>query len=92
MLFLQALWHSAKVICAGLYWLLSLAFLWGGVTQLGKGGVAGQVCIAFVACLFLLRFVVVKRFVSSGVFNVAASVAFLAFIVILDAMGLTGVA
>ena len=35
MLFLQAIWHSAKVICAGLYWLLSLAFLWGGLMQLG---------------------------------------------------------
>ena len=92
MLFLQAVWHSAKVICAGLYWLLSLAFLWGGLMQLGKGGVAGQVCIAFVVCLFLLRFVMVKRFVSASVFNVAATVAFFVFILVLDAKGLTGTA
>jgi hypothetical protein len=92
MLFLQAVWHSAKVICAGLYWLLSLAFLWGGLMQLGKGGVIGQVCIAFVACLFLLRFALVKRFVSAGIFNVAATVAFFVFIIVLDARGLTGVA
>jgi hypothetical protein len=92
MLFLQAIWHSAKVICAGLYWLLSLAFLWGGLMQLGKGGAIGQVCIAFVACLFLLRFVLVKRYISGGVFNVAATAAFFVFILILDAKGLTGTA
>ena len=92
MLFFQAVWHSAKVICAGLYWLLSLAFLWGGLMQLGKGGATGQVCIAFVVCLFLLRFVVVKRYVSAGVFNVAATAAFFVFIVILDAKGMTGIA
>ena len=92
MLFLQAVWHSAKVVCAGLYWLLSLAFLWGGLMQLGKDGATGQVCIAFVVCLFLLRFVVVKRFVSAGVFNVAATAVFFVFIVILDAKGLTGTA
>ena len=92
MLFLQAIWHSAKVICAGLYWLLSLAFLWGGLMQLGKGGITGQVSIAFVACLFLLRFVVVKRFISPGVFNVVATVAFFVFILVLDAKGLTGAA
>ncbi len=90
MLFLQAVWHSAKVICAGLYWLLSLAFLWGGLMQLGKGGVVGQISIAFVVCLFLLRFVLVKRFVSASVFNVAATAVFCVFILILDARGLTG--
>lgn len=92
MLFFQAVWHSAKVICAGLYWLLSLAFLWGGVMQLGRGGVVGQVCVAFVVCLFLLRFVMVKRYVSAGVFNVAATAIFFVFILILDAKGLTGTA
>jgi hypothetical protein len=92
MLFLQAVWHSAKVMGAGLYWLLSLAFLWGGLMQLGKGGAVGQISIGFVLCLFCLRFVLVKRFVSAGVFNVVATAAFLAFIVILDTAGLTGVA
>ena len=92
MIFLQAIWHSAKVICAGLYWLLSLAFLWGGVMQLGRGGVIGQMSIGFVVCLFLLRFVLVKRFVSAGVFNVAATAVFFVFILILDAKGLTGTA
>ncbi len=92
MIFLQAIWHSAKVICAGLYWLLSLAFLWGGLMQLGKGGAAGQVCIAFVVGLLLLRFVLVKRYVSASVFNVAATAAFFVFIVILDAKGMTGMA
>jgi hypothetical protein len=92
MLFLQAVWHSAKVICAGLYWLLSLAFLWGGLMQLGKAPVIGQVCLGFVACLFLLRFVLVKRYVSAGVFNVVATAAFFVFIVILDAKGMTGIA
>ena len=92
MLFLRAVWHSAKVICAGLYWLLSLAFLWGGLMQLGKGGAVGQISIGFVICLLCLRFVLVKRFVSAGVFNVAASAAFLVFIVFLDAAGLGGAA
>ena len=92
MLFLQAVWHSAKVICAGLYWLLSLAFLWGGLMQLGKGGAVGQISIGFVICLFCLRFVLVKRFVSAGVFNVAATVAFLIFVVVLDAKGMGGLA
>ncbi|MFT4077365.1 MAG: hypothetical protein QM647_17695 [Asticcacaulis sp.] len=92
MIFLRGLWHSAKVISAGLYWVLSLAFLWGGVVQLGRQPAAGQACIGFVVCLFLLRFVLVKRFISTGVFNVAATAAFLAFIVILDATGLSGLA
>ena len=92
MLFLRAVWHSAKVICAGLYWLLSLAFLWGGLMQLGKGDAVGQISIGFVICLLCLRFVLVKRFISAGVFNVAASAAFLVFIVFLDAAGLGGAA
>jgi hypothetical protein len=92
MIFLKAIWHSAKVVCAGLYWLLSLAFLWGGLMQLGKGGKVGQVCLAFVVCLFLLRFIMVKRYVTAGVFNVAATGAFFIFIIVLDAKGLTGTA
>lgn len=92
MIFLKGLWHAAKVISTGAYWLLSLAFLWGGLVQLGRQPAAGQACVGFVICLFLLRFVLVKRFVSAGVFNVAATAAFLAFIVVLDATGLTGVA
>ena len=92
MIFLQGLWHSAKVVGAGLYWLLSLAFLWGGFMQMGHPGMAGEVCIAFVICLFLLRFVLVKRFVAASMFNVAATVAFFIFITILQATGMTGVA
>jgi len=92
MLFLQGLWHSAKVISAGLYWLLSLGFLWGGLMQWGKAPVIGQVCVGFVAGLFLLRIALVKRFVSAAVFNVAATVAFLVFIVVLDARGMGGLA
>jgi hypothetical protein len=92
MLFLRAVWHSAKVICAGLYWLLSLAFLWGGLMQLGKGGAVGQISIGFVVCLLCLRLVLVKRFISAGVFNVAATAAFFVLIVVLDAKGLTGAA
>lgn len=90
MIFLQGLWHSAKVIGAGSYWLLSLAFLWGGLVQLSRQPAAGQACIGFVICLFLMRLVLVKRFVSAGVFNVVATAAFLAFIVVLDATGLSG--
>ncbi|WP_155847592.1 hypothetical protein [Asticcacaulis benevestitus] len=91
-LWLQGLWHSAKVVSAGLYWLLSLAFLWGGFVQMGYPGMAGEVCIAFVICLFLLRFILVKRFVAASVFNVAATVVFFIFIAILQAKGMTGVA
>ena len=91
-LWLQGLWHSAKVVGAGLYWLMSLAFLWGGLMQMGHPGMAGEVCIAFVVCLFLLRFILVKRFVAASVFNVAATVAFFIFIAILQATGMTGVA
>ena len=87
-LWLRGLWHSAKVVGAGLYWLLSLAFLWGGFMQMGHSGMAGEVCIAFVVCLFVL----VKRVVTASVFNVAATVAFFIFIAILQAKGMTGIA
>ncbi|MDV6330184.1 hypothetical protein [Asticcacaulis sp. 201] len=90
MLFLQGIWHSAKVIGAGLYWLMSLGFLWGGLMQWGKDPLLGQVCVGFVICLFCLRIVLVKRVVTAAVFNVAACLVFFVFVAILQAKGMTG--
>ncbi|WP_343684160.1 hypothetical protein [Asticcacaulis sp.] len=53
---IAALWHMTGVICAPLYWLLSVLFLWGGMILNGEGKPEGLWAIWLVLILLVARF------------------------------------
>lgn len=80
MIFLRALWHTAKVVGGALYWLLSVCFVWAGLVQLGSAPSWGWACLAFVLALFVGRGLVARR-IGSGASYVAGCGAFAVFLI-----------
>ncbi len=81
MIFLSALWHTCKVVGAGLYWLLTVCFIWAGVAQLGTAPSWGWGCLAFVLALFVLRGLVARR-IGGGASYVVGCGAFIVFLIV----------
>jgi hypothetical protein len=79
-IFLNALWHTAKVVGAGLYWLLTVCFVWGGLAQLGTAPSWGWGCLAFVLAMFVVRGLAAKR-IGVGPSYVAGCGAYVVFLI-----------
>lgn len=61
MIFLQAMWHSVKVISVALYWLLMVCFVWAGFAQLGSEPRWAWGCFACVLGVFAGRGLLINR-------------------------------
>jgi hypothetical protein len=81
MIFLQAMWHSLKVLAAGLYWLLFVCLIWAGLAQLGAEPHWGWACLAVVLGVFAARGLLLRKY-SSGVRDVAGCGAFFVFMAV----------
>lgn len=90
MIFLQAMWHSLKVLSAALYWLLLVCLVWAGLAQMGTAPRWGWACLGVVLAVFAGRGLLLRRF-SSGVRDVAGCAAFFVFMAVAwIATGYTG--
>ncbi|MFT4091210.1 MAG: hypothetical protein QM645_10790 [Asticcacaulis sp.] len=76
--FWAGLWHMLGVMSAVSYWFLSLLFLWGGMVLLGTEPVVGQITLAFVVGLFVIRLLVGRR-LRPDVVNVLSCLGFALF-------------
>ncbi|HVZ30225.1 MAG TPA: hypothetical protein VG839_07515 [Asticcacaulis sp.] len=82
---MRALWHTCKVVSAGLYWLLSVCFVWAGLVQLGNAPSWGWACLAFVLALFVGRGLLARR-IGAGASYVAGCGAFAVFLIVAAVM------
>ena len=82
MIFLQAMWHSARVIGASLYWLLSLGLVWAGFAQLGTAPVWGWACFGLVALATAARMIAAPKFISHPAGYVLATGLYLAAMIL----------
>lgn len=84
---LKALWHSLSVVCAALFWLMSIAFFAGGLTLWGMRPVVGQVSVGFVVLLLAARILTVPKYVKPQVFSVMGVIAYVIMVIVLEANG-----
>ncbi len=80
MIFLQALWHSVKIVTTAGYWLLTLLFVWAGLAQLTSRW--GWACFACVLAIFAARGLIARRITGPDVANVLACAAYGLFLAV----------
>lgn len=84
---IAAVWHMLGVVCAPLYWIMTLLFLWGGSIIMATDQAVGWATVGLAVGLFASRFFIVPKLISSKMANVLGCVLFLVFMLGAQAYG-----
>jgi hypothetical protein len=85
---IEAIWHMLGVVCALLYWFLTIMFLWGGLTILQDSAGLGFSVLGLALGLFGARFFLIPKVLSSKLANILGCGIFIAFMVVVKALKL----